>query len=91
MKLTKRDAARIFDKLEVQERRATGHVYGWLVVDGRRVLPLHYSHGRGEMPGKVPERFRKAMHLDHFEFGRMVGCTMKRDEYVALLRSRGVC
>jgi hypothetical protein len=87
---TKRDAERVFNKLELQQRRNTKHVYGWLIVDGRRVLPLHYSHGRGDMPGHIPDRFRGAMHLTKMEFAEMVGCTMTRDKYVALLRERGV-
>lgn len=90
MTLTKADAQRIFRKLDLQAKRSTKHVYGWLVVDGQRVLTLHYSHGRGDMPGHVPDRFRKAMHLNRTEFADMVGCTMGREEYVALLRQRGV-
>lgn len=91
MKLSKRDAQRLFTKLELEHKRSTGHVYGWLVVDGKRVLPMHYSHGRGDMPGHVPDRFRKAMHLDRDEFGLMVGCTMTRRAYVDLLREKGIC
>lgn len=90
MGFTKRDAERVFNKLELQQRRNTKHVYGWLIVDDRRVLPLHYSHGRGDMPGHVPDRFRSAMCLTKTEFAAMVRCTMTRDEYVALLRERGV-
>jgi hypothetical protein len=87
---TKRDAERIFRKLDLQDKRNTKHVYGWLIVDGKRVLPLHYSHGRGDMPGHVPERFRNAMHLNRGEFAEMVGCTMTREEYVRVLRRRGI-
>lgn len=89
-RVTKADAAKIFDKLEVQGRRNTKHVYGWFVVDGKRVLPLHYSYGRGEMPGHVPDRFRSSLKLDREQFAAMVGCKMKRDEYVSVLRQRGI-
>jgi hypothetical protein len=90
VRLLKSDAERIFRKLNLQQRRNTKHVYGWLIVDGKRVLPLHYSYGRGEMPGHVPDRFRAAMHLDRPQFANMVRCTMSREEYVAILRERGL-
>jgi hypothetical protein len=88
--LRKADAERIFRKLELKDTRSKKHVHGWLMVDGQRVLPLHYSLGRGDMPGHVPERFRKAMRLDRAEFREMVNCKMTRAAYLRLLRSRGV-
>lgn len=90
MQLTTAEAARIFDKLRIQPKHSTHHIAGFLVVDGKKVLPLHYSHGRKSMPGHVPDRFRRAMHLDRDEFADMKRCHMKRDRYVEILREKGV-
>jgi hypothetical protein len=89
MQLSTSDAARIFTKLKVELKDSTHHVTGWLVVDGRRVLPLHYSRGKKDMHGRVPHLFRKALHLTPVEFAELRKCTMNRERYVKLLRERG--
>jgi hypothetical protein len=90
MQLSTRDTERIFKKLQIEVVSCKHHVRGFLVVDGRRVLPLHYSNGRKDLPGSVPHLFRKALHLTVEEFAVMVGCTMGRDEYVELLKQRNI-
>lgn len=90
MQLSTAELKRIFRKLEIEPKQSTHHVAGWLVVDGKRILPLHYSHGRKDMPGHVPHRFRKALYLEPEEFRVFKKCHMDKGEYLALLRQRGV-
>lgn len=90
MQVSAGELQRIFRKLEIEPKESPHHVAGWLVVDGKRVLPLHYSHGRKDMPGNVPHRFRKSLHLDVDEFLVFKRCKMGRDEYLEVLRARGV-
>lgn len=90
MQLSERELRRIFTKLKVETKPSTHHVAGWFLVDGKRVLPLHYSRGHNDMPGHVPEKFRKQMFLNRVEFLEMKRCTMTRDEYVVVLQERGV-
>jgi hypothetical protein len=90
MQVSVRELERIFAKLDLQAKSSNHHITGWLVVDGRRVLPLHYSKGRKDLPGNVPERFRRSMFLEPDEFADMKRCTMTRVEYVQILRDRGV-
>jgi hypothetical protein len=91
VQLSVRDLERIFRKLAIETKESKHHKAGFLVVDGRRVLPLHYSHGRKPMPGHVSEKFRKATKLNSKEFAKLTDCSMTRDDYLALLRQRGVC
>ncbi len=90
MQLTTRQAGRIFRKLDIVEKRSTHHVAGFVVVDGKKVLPVHYSHGNKTMKGPVPHRFRKSLHLSEAEFADLRDCTLSRDAYFQLLRERGV-
>jgi hypothetical protein len=90
MQLTTKQAGRIFRKLEVTEKRSTHHVAGFVTVDGKKVLPVHYSHGNKDMKGPVPHRFRKSLRLSESEFAELRDCTLSRDGYIALLRQRGV-
>ncbi len=43
--MKKREIEKIFNKLDL-EVRTTGHNYGWLLVDGKKILRVHYSHRR---------------------------------------------
>lgn len=90
MQLTTREASRIFRKLEVEEKRSTHHVAGFVVIDGKKVLPVHYSRGRKDMKGPVPRRFSRSLCLSDEEFALLKSCTMSRAEYVQILRDRGV-
>lgn len=90
MQLTTRQAAKIFRKLKVAPRRSTHHVAGFVMIDGRKVLPVHYSHGNKDMKGPVPHRFRKSLKLSEAEFAELRDCTLGREEYLQLLRERGV-
>lgn len=90
MQLTTRQAAKIFRKLKVVPKRSTHHVAGFVTVDGKKVLPVHYSHGNKDMKGPVPHRFRKSLKLSEAEFAELRDCTLGRDEFVRLLRDRGV-
>jgi hypothetical protein len=90
MQLTTRQASRIFRKLGVNAKRSTHHVAGFVLIDGKRVLPVHYSHGNKDMKGPVPHRFRKSLRLSEDEFAALRDCTLSRDAYVQLLRDRGI-
>lgn len=90
MHLTTADAAKIFRKLQVQEKQSRHHVAGFVVIDGKKTLPLHYSHGNKEMKGPVPHRFRRSLHLSEAEFAELRDCTLSRDGFIELLRVKGV-
>ena len=49
--MKKREVGKIFKKLNLRVR-STGHHYGWLVVNGKKILRVHYSHGKGEGEGE---------------------------------------
>jgi exoribonuclease II len=42
MQLKKQDIHKLFQKLKL-EVRATDHIYGWLVVDGKKILRVQLS------------------------------------------------
>ena len=86
MQFSTSDAARVFRKLEIQTVTCKHHVRGFLVVDGKRVLALHYSNGRKDMPGRVPQLFRQSLHLSLEDFSTLMGCTLSRAEYISILR-----
>jgi hypothetical protein len=56
------DIERIFHKLAL-EVRSTGHNYGWLMVKKRKILRVHYSHGKGDVPDKIMHKIRGQLKL----------------------------
>jgi hypothetical protein len=90
MHLTTSEAEKICKKLQIELVDCKHHVRGFLVVDGKRILPVHYSNGRKELPGDVPHLFRRSLHLDTDEFLNLLRCSLSRDSYIILLRKRGL-
>lgn len=84
------DLKKVFKKLEIESVQCSHHVRGFLVVDGKRILALHYSNGRKDMPGSVGHLFRRSLLLKEDEFARLIKCTLGRSDYVELLREKGV-
>lgn len=90
MQLTTREAARIFDKLDVDVAKSRHHVRGFVTYNGARLLPVHYSHGHKDMPGHVPKRFAKSLRLSLEEFADLKRCTMTKETYFGILREKGI-
>jgi hypothetical protein len=90
MQLTTREAERIFKKLEVESVKSTHHVRGFVTYKGVRLLPVHYSNGRKDMPGHIPKRFSKSLNLSLSEFAELKRCTMSRETYFEIQAERGL-
>jgi hypothetical protein len=90
MQLSTREAERIFKKLEVEAVKSSHHVRGFVTYNGVRLLPVHYSNGRKDMPGHVPNRFAKSLNLSLGEFAKLKRCTMSKDAYFEIQTERGL-
>ena len=84
-----RDILRTFDKLEmeVREGRDTLAFFRW---QGRIILWTKVPHKRGELKGKLRHFIRQQLHLNERQFHDVVTCDIWRDEYVEILRSKGL-
>ena len=90
MQLTTKEARGVMLKLEVQFVECKHHVRGFFCVDGKRVFPVHCSFGLKDLPGNVPNLFRKSLYLSLEEFDRFKNCRMSLKEYISLLRQKGI-
>lgn len=88
--LKARELERLFTKLEVKAKPCSHHVRGFVEVDGRSVLPIHYSNGKKGLHGPNLHKFRKSLHLDVDQFHGLVSCTFSRDDLVEILREKGI-
>lgn len=87
--MKKNEMEKVFNKLSL-EVRSTGHNYGWLVVKGKKVLRVHYSHGRGDIPEKIVNKIRGQLKLAQRDFKDLVGCPLTYDDYIDILKQKGL-
>ena len=63
MQVSKADIKKVFEKLKL-EVRSTKHRYGWFTFEGKKILRVHYSHGRGSLPGRVSDKVRSQLKIN---------------------------
>jgi hypothetical protein len=80
----------IFKKLTIKRLECDHHVRGYLEVDGKRILAIHYSFGRKDIYGRVLRNIMRDLHASETIFFGLVDCHVDREEYLSLLRSKGV-
>ncbi len=55
--MKKKEIESIFKKLDLKVR-STSHNYGWLIIEDKKVLRVHYSHGKGDVPENIASKIR---------------------------------
>jgi hypothetical protein len=90
MQLSTKEAIKLIHKLELEIIECKHHVRGFLVLNGRRIFPVHCSFGHKDLPGHVPHLFRKSLMLSVEEFETLRSCRLDRNSYLDLLKQKGV-
>ena len=86
--MKKSEMEKIFRKLSLQIR-STGHNYGWLVLNGKKILRVHYSHGKGDIPEKITNKIRGQLKLSQKDFRELIKCPLTLEEYINILKQKG--
>ena len=89
MQIKKADVGMIFEKLKL-EVRSTKHRSGWFTFEGRKILRVHYSHGRGSIPGRVSDKIRSQLKLTQKDFGDLIECPLSLEDYESILKDKGI-
>jgi len=85
----KSEVERLFRKLGLKVR-STGHNYGWLIVTGKKILRVHYSHGRGDIPDKIISKIRGQLILSLKDFKNLIDCLLGYGDYINILKQKGI-
>lgn len=88
-KMKKIEIERLFRKLDLNVR-STGHNYGWLIVNGKKILRVHYSHGRGDIPDKITNKIRGQLKLSLKDFKDLIDCLLGCGDYINILKQKGL-
>ncbi len=88
MPLTAREFDLIIRKFGF-ETRDSGDLLAWLEVDGKRAVRTRRSKkSSGDLP--MFHSIRQQLRLSEEELAKSIACTLGREDYIALLRSKGV-
>ncbi|MEA2087378.1 MAG: hypothetical protein U9O91_04705 [Candidatus Caldatribacteriota bacterium] len=86
--MKKREIEKIFRKLDLKVR-TTGHNYGWLVVDGKKILRMHYSHGR-DISDNIANKIRGQLKLSAKDFKNLIKCPLTYQDYITILKQKKI-
>jgi len=89
MQIKKDQIGKLFKKLKL-EVRSTKHRYGWFTFQGRKVLRVHYSHGKGSIPGRVSDKIRSQLKLTQKNFRNLIDCPLSLEDYETILKEKGL-
>ena len=89
MQIKKSEIGKIFKKLKL-DVRSTKHRYGWFVFEGRKILRVHYSHGKGNIPGRVSDKIRSQLKLTQKDFKNLIDCPLSLKDYETILKEKSL-
>jgi len=84
-----KEIEKIFRKLDLKIR-STGHNYGWLIIKERKILRVHYSHGRGDIPTVIVNKIRGQLKLSQKDFLELINCPLTYEGYLNILKQKGI-
>jgi hypothetical protein len=89
MSLKVADVDRVHRKLDMEIREGRYRL-AFFVYDGQRVISTRRSNGRGDIAGRIGDFIRQQMKVSETQFRGLVDCTVSRDDYIRILREKGV-
>ena len=89
MQIKKAEIRKIFSKLKL-DVRSTKHRYGWFTIEGKKILRVHFSHGKGDIPGRVTDKIRSQLKLSQNDFKSLINCPLSFDDYVEILKKKRI-
>ena len=88
MPLAAHEFDRVVNKFGYQTRSGS-HLFAWLEVDGKVVARTRRSwKDSGDLP--MEYSIRQQLKLNESQLSEAVSCTLSRDDYLDLLREKGL-
>lgn len=90
MQLKTSEARSLLERLGFTQKKCSHHYRAVFYLDGVPILSAFVSNGRKDMPGSIPDRFRRSLYLTEDEFEALRKKHLDRDGYIMLLRRKGI-
>ena len=76
---------RIVNKLALKTRKS-GDLLAWLEHDGKTIVRTKRSHCSGDVP--MEHSIRQQLKLNESQLRELLSCTLDRQDYLEILRSK---
>jgi len=83
--------AREFDHLVAKLRlntRNSGDLLAWFEFKGKKITRTKRPKGSGDLP--MQHSIRQQLKLNEEQFKRAVSCNLDREDYIEILRAKGL-
>jgi hypothetical protein len=90
MNIKLREAETVLSKLRFQPLGQKHLSIRGFFYENRLLLKTRFSRGKGDMPGKVADKFRTQLKLNETQLREAIRCPFGYEEYVALLKEKGI-
>ena len=83
--------AREFDRLVAKlglQVRESRDILAWFEYDGKIITRTRRSKGSGDLP--MQHSIRQQLKLNEQEFRKAIGCSLSLNDYVEILRKKGL-
>jgi len=77
---------KIENKLGLRTRNS-GDRLSWFEYEGKAVVYTKRSHGNKDLPEHL---IRQQLKLNETQFSELIGCTLTKEAYVAILTAKGL-
>ncbi len=78
---------RLVEKLGLQTRDS-GDLLAWFEFEGRKITRTRRSKGSGDLP--MQHSIRQQLKLNEHQLKGVIDCTLHRQDYVEILRGKGL-
>ena len=73
-------------KLQLKTRNS-GDRLAWFEYEGKLITRTKRSHGNKDLPANL---IRQQLKLNETQFSNLISCSLQRDDYVAILKTKGL-
>lgn len=87
MTINAKEFDRLMQKFEFKTRDGADRL-AWFEHEGKIITRTRRSKGSGDLP--MQHSIRQQLKLNDKEFHEAIGCTLTREGYVEILRSKGL-
>jgi hypothetical protein len=85
-----REATKVLAKLGFIEAGKSKDIIWKYYYKGKYILKTKHSKGRGDIRGKVADKFRTQLKLNEPQFRDAIRCPFQQDDYIRVLMEKGL-
>ena len=87
MTIKAKDFDHLATKLKLKTRNS-GDLLAWFEYKGKKITRTKRSKGSGDLP--MQHSIRQQLKLNEEQFRKAIGCTLTRQDYIDILRNKGL-